>query len=228
MNDPAVNQNYILVSHHLCPYVQRAEIVLLEKNVAHERVNIDLANKPDWFLEISPLGKTPVLRVGNVELFESQVIAEYVDEATPSSLHPEDILEKARHRSWIEFASQTLNCIAGFYNAPDSAAFEEKCAVLRENFERLENEIEAPFFAGGTFSMIDGVWGTVFRYFDVFDVIDVFGIMKDLPKVNEWRSVVAQRPSVQAAAPEDYNKRLHEFLLARNSYLSQLITTQKT
>ena len=51
----------VLVSHALCPYVQRAAIVLAEKGVPFERRDIDLANKPDWFLKASPLGETPVL-----------------------------------------------------------------------------------------------------------------------------------------------------------------------
>ena len=50
-----------LISHDLCPYVQRAVISLTEKGVPFERSYIDLGNKPDWFLAISPLGKTPVL-----------------------------------------------------------------------------------------------------------------------------------------------------------------------
>ena len=49
-----------LISHKLCPYVQRAVIALSEKGVPFERIDIDLANKPDWFLKVSPLGKTPV------------------------------------------------------------------------------------------------------------------------------------------------------------------------
>ena len=43
-----------LISHKLCPYVQRAVIALNEKDVAFERVDIDLASKPDWFLKIPP------------------------------------------------------------------------------------------------------------------------------------------------------------------------------
>ena len=49
-----------LVSHHLCPYVQRASIALDEKGVRFERTYIDLKSKPDWFLKISPLGKVPL------------------------------------------------------------------------------------------------------------------------------------------------------------------------
>jgi glutathione S-transferase len=68
-----------LISHTLCPYVQRAVIALLEKGVPFERIDIDLANKPDWFIKISPLGKVPVLVVTDedgreVALFESNVI----------------------------------------------------------------------------------------------------------------------------------------------------------
>ena len=55
----------ILVSHHLCPYVQRAAISLAEKAVGFNRIYVDLANKPDWFKALSPLGKVPLLRVAN-------------------------------------------------------------------------------------------------------------------------------------------------------------------
>ena len=77
-----------LISHKLCPYVQRAVIALTEKGVAFERIDIDLANKPDWFLKISPLGKTPVLQVGDIAIFESAVILEYLEETQPRPLHP--------------------------------------------------------------------------------------------------------------------------------------------
>src|SRR4051794_35232111 len=62
-----------LVSHKLCPYVQRAVIALTEKGVPFTRRDVDLANKPDWFLRVSPLGKTPVLLVNDSAIFESAV-----------------------------------------------------------------------------------------------------------------------------------------------------------
>ena len=94
-----------LVSHHLCPYVQRAAIALAEKNVPHTRVPVDLAHKPDWFKAISPLGKVPLLRVATgheteeVILFESAPILEYLEETQPDPLHPGDPLDRARHRA---------------------------------------------------------------------------------------------------------------------------------
>src|SRR5713226_934378 len=119
-----------LISHKLCPYVQRALIALTEKGVGFERIDIDLANKPDWFVAISPLGKTPVLQVGDVPIFESAVILEYLEETQPSPLHPTDPLRRAEHRAWIEFGSTVLNDIAGFYAASDEAAFKAKTSQL--------------------------------------------------------------------------------------------------
>lgn len=212
-----------LVSHHLCPYVQRAVIVLSEKGIAHDRTYIDLADRPDWFVKMSPLGRVPVLQVDDTVLFESQVIAEYLDEASPGSLFPADLLEKARHRSWIEYGSETLNAIGALYNARNKAVFDDKRVALRHRFERMEREIVGPFFSGDRFHMIDGVWGTIFRYFDVFDQIGDFGTMTGLDKVRSWRVSVSSRRSVETAAPDGYPERLLRFFRNRNSYVSKLI-----
>lgn len=219
-----IMSDFHLISHHLCPYVQRAVIVLSEKGIAHERTYIDLSNRPKWFAPLSPLGRVPILKVEDKVLFESQVIAEYLDEITPGSLHPIDALEKARHRSWIEFGSETLKAIGAFYNARDAETFEQKKQELRTKFERIEQEIDGPFFAGETFHMIDGVWGPVFRYFNVFDRIADFGIFTNLEKVSNWRTALAQRATVVNATPEGYEERLKTFILNRGSYLSSLIT----
>src|SRR6185437_9769559 len=93
-----------LISHKLCPYVQRAVIALTEKGVAFERIDIDLANKPEWFLKISPLGKVPVLVVTTeksaVAIFESNVICEYIEETQGGpNLHPKEPLTRAEHRA---------------------------------------------------------------------------------------------------------------------------------
>lgn len=212
-----------LISHHLCPYVQRAVIALTEKSVPFERIDIDLANKPDWFLAISPLGKTPVLKVGDHAIFESAVILEYLEETQPHPLHPVDALTRAEHRSWIEFGSSILNDIAGLYNAPDAVSFEAAARSISAKFAQIEARLtEGPFFAGSKFSLVDTVFGPVFRYFDVFDRVGDFGIFADKPKLAAWRTAVAVRPSVQTAVAADYSQRLSAFIAARPSYLASL------
>ena len=212
-----------LISHKLCPYVQRAVIALTEKGVPFERIDIDLANKPDWFLAISPLGKTPVLQVGDTAIFESAVILEYLEETQPKPLHPADPLTRAEHRAWIEFGSAVLSDIAGFYAAPDEAAFKAKASQLEQRFARLETRVAASlWFDGDSFSLVDAVFGPVFRYFDVFDEIADFGILTGKPKLARWRNSLAARPSVRAAVSADYPALLREFLDRRNSWLSRL------
>ena len=92
-----------LVSHKLCPYVQRAAISLTEKSVPFERRWIDLSDKPDWFADISPLGKVPVLVVEadgeRTPIFESAAILEYLEDTSPHPLHPADAVSRARHRA---------------------------------------------------------------------------------------------------------------------------------
>jgi glutathione S-transferase len=212
-----------LISHKLCPYVQRAVIALTEKRVAFERIDIDLANKPDWFLAISPLGKTPVLQVGARAIFESAVILEYLEETQPKPLHPDDALTRAEHRAWIEFGSTVLNDIAGFYAAQDEAAFNAKIAQLQQRFARLESRVAAsPWFDGESFSLVDAVFGPVFRYFDVFDDIADFGILAGKPKLARWRNSLAARPSVRNAVGADYPVLLRDFIERRKSWLSGL------
>ena len=213
-----------LVSHALCPYVQRAAIVLHEKGIAFERRDIDLAAKPAWFLAMSPLGKTPVLQVGEVALFESAVICEYLDETTLPRLHPADPLERARQRGWMEFGSAVLNDIGAFYNAPDEAALQERARHLRGRFARIEAVLgDGPWFANARFGMVDAVFGPVFRYFDAFDAVGEFGFFAGLPKLVAWRTALAERPSVRAAASPAYPELLRAFLLRRGSALSRRI-----
>jgi len=214
--------NPTLISHHLCPYVQRAVIALQEKRVSFERVDVDLANKPDWFKAVSPLGKTPVLKVDAAAIFESAVILEYLEETQPHPLHPGDPLRRAEHRWWIEFASAALNDIAGLYSAPDEGGFAAKAKALSDKFARLESRLGAPpYFDGGAFSLVDAAFGPVFRYFDVFDCIGDFGILSGKPSVMAWRKALAARPSIRAAVALDYDARLRIFLKGKNSHLAR-------
>lgn len=219
--------SFRLISFALCPYVQRAAILLAEKDVPFERIDIDLANKPDWFLRLSPLGKVPVLVVeqdGREEvLFESAVIAEYLDETLLPRLHPADPLERARHRAWIEFDSATLADIYGFYTAPSAEEFEARRRALAAKFERLETQIGGgPFFAGERFSLVDAAFAPAFRYFDLFDDLTEHRLLEGRPKLQAWRRALAERPSVRGAVLPDYRERLRAYVQEKGGHLAAL------
>jgi glutathione S-transferase len=214
-----------LVSFDLCPYVQRAAIVLAEKEVPFERINVDLANKPEWFKTISPTGKVPLLRVGDDVLFESSVIVEYLEETQPNPLHPQAPLSKARHRAWMEFGSTILGDIWIIETTPDVTAFQAKARLLKEKFTRLENILNVgPYFAGEKFSIVDAVFAPVFRYFDVFDRILDLGVFEGLPKVQAWRRALATRPSVANAVVPNFKDLLSNFLCKQKGYMATLMT----
>ena len=217
-----------LISHKLCPYVQRAVIALNEKGVPFERIDIDLANKPDWFLKISPLGKVPVLLVetagGEVALFESNVICEYIEETQAGAkLHPRDALERAQHRAWMEFGSTILGELWGLETTGDPAIFESKRQAVAAKFSRVEEALGAgPYFAGESFSLVDAVFAPIFRYFDVFDELIDLSIFGQTPKVRAWRTELAKRDSVQSAVGTDYPQLLHAFLVRHNAHMLKL------
>ena len=214
-----------LVSFDLCPYVQRAAIALAEKGVPFERRTVDLANRPDWFKAISPLGKVPLLQVGDEVLFESAVIVEYLEETRGPALHPADPLQRARHRAWMEFGSSILADIWIIETTPDRQAFEARQSLLREKFARLEAELgQGPYFLGRDFRLVDAVFAPVFRYFDVFDRFVDLAVLGGLPKVQEWRRALAMRPSVMAAVVPDYEARLEAFLRRQKSWLSAIMS----
>jgi len=216
-----------LISHKLCPYVQRARIVLDEKSIPHEIEFIDLAAKPIWFLELSPLGKVPLLLVDDEPIFESSAITEFLDEITPGSLHPGDPLERAKNRAWIEFASSTLSAIASLYSAQDRQSFDRATLTLRDRFRALDAvTLGRPYFNGQAFSLVDAAFATVFRYFEVIDRYADFDFVQ-CTRLTTWRNELRRRPSVQRAVVSDYAERLHTFLLTRNSILALLLADQQ-
>jgi glutathione S-transferase len=216
-----------LVSHALCPYVQRAAIVLAEKRVPFTRRDVDLAHKPDWFKRVSPLGKTPVLLVGDTPIFESAVICEYLDDIVAPRLHPSDPLQRARHRAWMEFGSALLNGIAAFYNAADEAALRARRDDIARRFATLETALgDGPYFDGARLSIVDAVFGPVFRYFDTFDRCGDFAFFDATPKLRAWRRALAARESVRGAVAADYDARLWAFIAARGSALSARVAAR--
>jgi glutathione S-transferase len=221
LSDPG-HEPLVLVSHALCPYVQRAAIVMDEKGVAFVRRDIDLADKPGWFLAISPLGKTPVLLVDGTPIFESAVICEYLDESFGPHLHPTDALERARHRSWIEFGSQVLAGIGAFYRRTGRRS-------ARGRAGRPGGALR-PGRGGARRRAVLRGRRVLHRRRRVRTGVPLFRRLRpdrrlrDLRRpssVRAWRRALASRPSVRRAVSPSYPELLGRFLERRGSALSQ-------
>lgn len=200
-----------LISFDRCPYVQRPAIVLLEKGVPFERIYIDLDDKPDWFLKISPFGKVPLLQVGDEVLFESIPICEYVEEVFEPHLYSADPILKARDRAWLDNASSLLSDLWIVQTSADEAAFAAKLANIRKTLQLFEGEIgEGPFFRGRKFGFLDALIAPAFRILDHAEALTPLGTSDGLAKVQAWRKALAARPSVRDAVLDTFNARLEQ------------------
>jgi glutathione S-transferase len=211
-----------LISHALCPYVQRSIITLKELKIEYKRIDIDLNDPPKWFLELSPLGKVPILVVNDdVVVFESAVIAEYINEVAEGGLLSNAPLDKAREKAWIEFASATLDNIGQIYSASTEKRFTDTVALLDIKWLQLEKNISTePFFSGESFSLVDAAYAPVFRYLDLFEQLVDIKFLKLYPRLTTWRLRLQERDSVVNAVRPDYQNLLAEFITDRKSYLS--------
>ena len=219
-----------LISHTLCPFVQRAAISLAEKGIEYERKDIDLGNKPDWFLKISPLGKVPLLIVSedgkdDVVIFESNVILEYLEDTTEPKLHPTDALERARHRSWNEFGGVLAGNMWGYYTQSDAEAVDAALTDIKAKLTILEGELaknkSGDFFAGEKFSTVDAVYAPIFRYFDMFEKELDLDIVGDLKRVKKWQTALSNSASVKAVVAPNFSELLKQFIVKFNGVMGQ-------
>lgn len=193
-----------LVSFKLCPFVQRAVIVLKRKKVDFKITYIDLSNPPEWFESISPLGKVPVLKVGKEVLFESAVIQEYVDEVTPPSLHPEDPLIKAKNRAWMVFGDDLNMLMFKMAHAKSEQAFNELHETLTGKLKQLEGVHSGKaFFNGKTFHLIDAAFAPFFMRLELMAKASGLDFLADLPKMQKWSDALLSESSVKKSVVKE-------------------------
>ena len=208
-----------LISFKTCPFVQRTLISLNYKAVPYEITFIDLANPPEWFLELSPLGKVPVLKVDGEVLFESAVINEYVDDITGGELQPKAPLARAKNRAWIEYASDMLGTGYLMKMSKDKESYDKYRTKLLSQMHRIEHQLdESPWFNGDSFSLADTAFAPIFMHDAVadyrFSVID-FG---SLPKVSAWSKRLLAMPAVQQSVVTDFEQLYLEAMKRSDSY----------
>jgi|TARA_B110000459_G_scaffold36937_1_gene39605 glutathione S-transferase len=208
-----------LISFKTCPFVQRTLITLGYKDVAHEITFIDLANPPAWFLELSPLGKVPVLKIDGEVIFESAVINEYIDDITGGELQPKEPLLRAKNRAWIEYASNMLGTGYMMKMAKDKEEYETYRTQLMSQMQRIENQLDdGPWFNGDNFSLADTAFAPIFMHDAVanyrFSVIN----FESLPKISAWSKRLLKTPAVKQSVVPDFEILYLEAIKKSGSY----------
>jgi len=213
-----------LISFKLCPFVQRAVIVLKQKNIDFDITYIDLKNPPEWFKAISPLEQVPVLKVGDEVLFESSVIQEYVDEITPPSLQPNDPLIKAKNRAWISFGGDILMAMHAMTMQKDELASNEKRDVVLQKLQQLEAAHSGgAYFNGETFNMIDAAYAPMFMRMDFIKKLTAIDLLADTPKLANWSQHLLAMDSVQQSVVPELPKMYQAMVKHMDGYVATLL-----
>ncbi|XP_076142179.1 glutathione S-transferase omega-1-like [Alosa pseudoharengus] len=190
-----------LYSMRFCPFAQRTRLVLHAKGIKHETVNINLKDKPDWFLEKNPLGEVPTLETVNGQvIYESPITCEYLDEVyAEKKLLPSDPFEKAQQKMLLEHFSKVTPY---FYKIPmgkkkgeDVSSLE---AELKERLSKL-NEVlvnkKTKFFGGDSVTMIDYM---MWPWFERMEMMELTHCLDGNAEFKKWVQFMLRDPTVKA------------------------------
>ncbi|NND50194.1 MAG: glutathione S-transferase family protein [Rhizobiales bacterium] len=220
---------YHLISSPTCPWVQRAVIVLRAKNVDFDVTYINLREKPDWFLEISPHGKVPVLKVDDEILFESNAIAEFLDESFEPRLHPADPIRRARNRAWTDFVPDCVRDLVAINYAKTADELPDAVEKVKPRLKRLEDALanerssDGPYFNGADFSLVDAAYGPFFQRFAICEAVLKTGVLDQFPQVKAWSDTLLSDDRVIGAVPENFVSEYRANLGRRGAYVATLM-----
>ncbi len=211
-----------LVSFKNCPFVQRVMGALVIKNVPFEIEYIELNNKPQWFLDISPNGQVPVLITENdTVLFESDAIVEYLDDKY-APIEEVSAEQKALDRAWSYQASKHYMLQCGTMGSKDKETFETHLANLQKSFQKAENKLgDSDFFKGDYISNVDIAWLPLLHRASVIREGSGFDMLEGFPKVQKWQSALIESGLTDKTVPADFIEKFSGFYLT-NNYLASL------
>ncbi len=214
-----------LVSFKLCPFVQRSVITLNHKNVDYTITYIELDNPPQWFLDISPMAKVPVLKIDDRHvLFESAVINEYLDDVTPVTLKPDDPLQLAQNRAWIEFGSA---CIVDQYilgMKKEQSEYEQQLDKTLKNLDVLEKQLgDGPYFNGDHFSLVDAAYAPLMMRYDILNRYTALFDNKRFPRLLAWSKTILAMGAVKTSVVEDFEVLFYNMLKKNDGYVARVV-----
>jgi glutathione S-transferase len=176
-----------------CPYVARVRIVLAEKGIEFEAVEIDLSDRPDWFYAKNPVGRVPVIEEDGWILPESAVIMEFLEERYPEpALLPADPADRA--------AARLLIFRDGDLTSPYYALRREEEGA-RERYDEALGRFEAllgeqPCLTGAEYGLADIALVPWF-----LRARDMLGVELDgFPALEDWLARLEERPAIAAEA----------------------------
>lgn len=188
------------------PYSHRCRIVLFEKDMDFEVIDVDLHGKPEEIASISPTGRMPVLVERDLVLTESNIINEYIDERFPHpQLMPPDPVMRARARLVLFNFENDLFTHVNTLEHTASKAADRARQEIRDNLSQLTPILtKQKYLMNDEFSMLDvAIAPLLWR-------LEHYGI--ELPKVAapvlKYRERLFSRPAfINALTPTEKSLR---------------------
>lgn len=191
-----------IYSMRFCPYAHRTRLVLEHKNIPFETININLRNKPDWFLERNPLGLVPVLELDDKTIYESTATCDWLDDVYPQNkLQSTDPYRKA----WDRILIENFGKIATSF---DSMLSPEKrdgaIEILQKSYSFFEDALKkrvGPLFGGDNPCMVDFLiwpWMERIAFIDEIDPRAVIDKEKFPLFGCTWYNAMTALPAVKA------------------------------
>jgi glutathione S-transferase len=205
-----------LISHPLCPFVHRSAIMLAEKGVKFDRRDVDLKDKPAWFLAVSPRGKVPMLLADGEVLFESSAINEFLDETHPPYLVPGEPFQRARERAWIEVANDLLAAQYALLTAPASGVG-DATAKLAQVLARVEQALQDGTIDEGGFGLVHIALAPALHRFVIAEERLGARLLEGAPRVAALAHRVAVRPTVSSTVATDFAERFVAAIVERGT-----------
>ena len=210
-----------VVSFKICPFVQRITALLEARSLPYEIEYIDLKDKPQWFLDLSPTGQVPVLVTENEQpLFESDAIAEYLDEIyTPleTDVSPE---QRALNRAWSYQGSKHYLLQCSTMRSANQETLVERTEKLGKAFQKAELEInEGPFFKGSSLSNVDMAWLPLLHRAHIIKQHTGYDLLHGFPKVSAWQTEIMKTGIPEKSVSKDFENRFTGFYLSDETFL---------
>ena len=203
--------------------------MLRAKDVEFDVTYIDLREKPDWFLKISPHGKVPVLSINDSPLFESNAIAEYLDEANSPQLHPTDPIKRARNRAWTDYVPDFSRQLGKVSYAKTKEDLEAAVSEPPIGLQRLEDAIkderdnDGPYFNGDQLSLVDASYAPFLQRFSLVEKILQTGLLSAYPRIQQWTDALLANDCVKNSVAPEFQEVFQEGLRRRGGYVAELM-----
>lgn len=210
-----------VISFKICPFVQRVTGLLEAKRIPYKIEFINLSEKPQWFLDISPNGQVPILITESGQtLFESDAIVEYIDDITDpleSNLSPE---QKAIDRAWSYQASKHYLVQCSAQRSVNKEILGERAAKLGKAFAKAEKKLgDGPFFKGENLSNVDIAWLPLLHRAAIINERTCYDFIGGFPKVKAWQSAMMETGLAEKSVPEDFVEAFDGFYLSDSTFL---------